>query len=362
MKIVTLTQNITDTDTFTKGLALAKQWTASIGLDLEFVVYETTKHFTSIPFSNETNANGYIVTPGEIFQEAKTKDPVFDIALLVFDASKLIPAPTNPADNGEDMQISIQWYATFPEVLAQYILHELCHYEATLHAVVQDMTHLMLHRDWNPALYDQFAIKPLQAYYVYLLGTFKPSYTLPQAPVTNVTHPTLRIGSKGADVVILQQKLGIVADGKFGPNTQKALIAFQSSHGLTPDGVCGPKSWSVLLVTPTPKSITDIIIEVCLTNGVEPELGIAVATCESGLNPRATLYNPPSQSTDRGLYQINSVYHSEVTDQSAFDPAIATKYFCDAVKAGKLIAYWSASKKCWSSKLSATIKQKYGII
>lgn len=51
---------------------------------------------------------------------------------------------------------------------------------------------------------------------------------------------TLKLGSTGFDVKQLQTKLGIVADGIFGPHTADAVRAFQASHGLTADGVVGP--------------------------------------------------------------------------------------------------------------------------
>jgi peptidoglycan LD-endopeptidase LytH len=57
---------------------------------------------------------------------------------------------------------------------------------------------------------------------------------------------TLRIGSVGDDVKILQTALGISADGSFGPKTKAAVIAFQISKGLTPDGVFGSMSYAAL--------------------------------------------------------------------------------------------------------------------
>ncbi len=49
---------------------------------------------------------------------------------------------------------------------------------------------------------------------------------------------TLKKGSKGDDVKRLQEKLGLNADGKFGSDTETALIAWQKSKGITPaDGV-----------------------------------------------------------------------------------------------------------------------------
>jgi len=49
----------------------------------------------------------------------------------------------------------------------------------------------------------------------------------------------LKKGSKGMDVVGLQKILGIKADGKFGPITQKHLKTFQKANGLYADGVVG---------------------------------------------------------------------------------------------------------------------------
>lgn len=57
---------------------------------------------------------------------------------------------------------------------------------------------------------------------------------------------TLRKGAKGSEVVLLQTKLGIKADGDFGPVTLKAVKAWQQSHGLVVDGVVGPATWASL--------------------------------------------------------------------------------------------------------------------
>lgn len=51
---------------------------------------------------------------------------------------------------------------------------------------------------------------------------------------------TLKFGSRGLDVKMLQQKLGITSDGIFGLLTKKAVIKFQLSHGLVGDGIVGP--------------------------------------------------------------------------------------------------------------------------
>ncbi len=53
---------------------------------------------------------------------------------------------------------------------------------------------------------------------------------------------TLRVGSKGDMVKKMQKVLGIAADGDFGPGTEKAVKAWQTKNGLTPDGIVGPKT------------------------------------------------------------------------------------------------------------------------
>lgn len=75
-------------------------------------------------------------------------------------------------------------------------------------------------------------------------------------PTTNdpITYPTLRKGSKGDMVVMMQDLLSkngssLQVDGDFGSGTATAVRAFQKSHGLEIDGVCGPKTWAALLST-----------------------------------------------------------------------------------------------------------------
>lgn len=55
------------------------------------------------------------------------------------------------------------------------------------------------------------------------------------------------------DVEKLQQALGFPSqqvDGKFGKNTEDAVVAFQKKNGLVADGIVGDNTWSALLKTP----------------------------------------------------------------------------------------------------------------
>lgn len=68
----------------------------------------------------------------------------------------------------------------------------------------------------------------------------------------------LRIGSRGDNVLLMQQYLQVIskayptipkitADGIFGNGTQGAVIAFQKQFGLTSDGIIGPDTWNKIV-------------------------------------------------------------------------------------------------------------------
>lgn len=52
----------------------------------------------------------------------------------------------------------------------------------------------------------------------------------------------LRRGSRGDSVKKLQEKLGISADGKFGPGTEQAVKDYQRKNSLKVDGIAGPET------------------------------------------------------------------------------------------------------------------------
>ena len=57
----------------------------------------------------------------------------------------------------------------------------------------------------------------------------------------------LRKGSRGEGVKMMQEALGVGADGAFGPGTERALKAWQTANGLTADGIAGPNTLDKLL-------------------------------------------------------------------------------------------------------------------
>jgi putative chitinase len=64
----------------------------------------------------------------------------------------------------------------------------------------------------------------------------------------------LKVGSEGADVKKLQEKLGVEAIGKFGPKTEAAVKAWQKANGLKEDGIVGDATWSKLFGEAKPKA------------------------------------------------------------------------------------------------------------
>jgi cell wall-associated NlpC family hydrolase len=56
----------------------------------------------------------------------------------------------------------------------------------------------------------------------------------------------LKFGSRGPAVANLQRRLGIDADGIFGPITRAAVRAFQRRHRLVVDGIVGPQTRGAL--------------------------------------------------------------------------------------------------------------------
>ena len=88
-------------------------------------------------------------------------------------------------------------------------------------------------------------------------------------PMNNENLPTLRKGSKGEYVTLLQTKLvnlgynigksGI--DGDFGSATLAAVKTFQKDRGLTTDGVVGKKTWEALMNNVEPQKLYTVTIK-----------------------------------------------------------------------------------------------------
>jgi hypothetical protein len=73
---------------------------------------------------------------------------------------------------------------------------------------------------------------------------------------TTGAEPMLRRGDASIDVWQLQRQLRargypVAVDGRFGPETERAVKAFQNANGLVPDGIVGPKTRAAIAAAPT---------------------------------------------------------------------------------------------------------------
>jgi peptidoglycan hydrolase-like protein with peptidoglycan-binding domain len=98
--------------------------------------------------------------------------------------------------------------------------------------------------------------------------------TAAPAAVVAAAGPTLRVGSRGAHVTRLQQRLAALrydvgaVDGVFGGETLHAVYAFQKVQRLGIDGIVGPATWARLARPKVPKprhNLRAAAVEVNLT-------------------------------------------------------------------------------------------------
>lgn len=126
MKITLIKHNVAKyDDTIKKGLEQVTNLLNSINFPIFFDVHEDNKPLHSVPFLSETGTKGYMVNPQDIVSYDVQYNA--DTVCLIYDANDISPAATHPTDSAEYIQIPVQWFEKFDWVLAQYLLHEICH-------------------------------------------------------------------------------------------------------------------------------------------------------------------------------------------------------------------------------------------
>lgn len=86
-----------------------------------------------------------------------------------------------------------------------------------------------------------------------IIGGIRPKYEEEPKEEDVYNFKTVRLGSSGNEVMLLQSALnirqgsGFALDGEFGPYTQSEVRRWQKAKGLYADGVCGPKTWPTVL-------------------------------------------------------------------------------------------------------------------
>ena len=75
----------------------------------------------------------------------------------------------------------------------------------------------------------------------------------------------LKLGSRGNEVKVLQEKMNLKADGIFGPLTEEAVKDFQRSNGLEVDGIVGANTLSKLNLSVNKRNIKELIVHCSAT-------------------------------------------------------------------------------------------------
>ena len=109
---------------------------------------------------------------------------------------------------------------------------------------------------------------------------------------TASSEVVVKRGHRGSAVRQIQRKLGVPADGVFGPFTERAVKRFQSAQGLVADGVVGPLTRGALGLEPFGRSsvrrVGRSLADAESERSVRlPRILRLIAECESGGNPRA---------------------------------------------------------------------------
>jgi hypothetical protein len=143
--------------------------------------------------------------------------------------------------------------------------------------------------------------------------------------VASSVEETLRKGDRGAAVRRLQHRLGVPADGSFGPQTGRAVRRFQRRHGLVADGIVGPLTRAKLGLARF--ASTDVNHRPA--DGADdaegspvklPRVLREIAECESGGNPRAV----SSNGMYRGKFQFSRATWKSIGGRGD-DPAKASE-------------------------------------
>ena len=129
------------------------------------------------------------------------------------------------------------------------------------------------------------------------------------------SHPTLRVGSRGTQVLALQRRLSSLgywlgtADGQFGDLTRQGVVAIQKVAGLSRDGICGPATWSRVDAGKRPgaRSTRGHVVEIRKTTQT-------LLIVDSGAVKR--IYNASTGSNQR--YLQGGTWHVALTPSGSF--------------------------------------------
>jgi peptidoglycan hydrolase-like protein with peptidoglycan-binding domain len=117
--------------------------------------------------------------------------------------------------------------------------------------------------------------------------------------------PVVQNGSQGHPIRTLQFLLrahghNLTVDGMFGPATEAAVKAFQTSKGMTADGKMSAQTWSTLIIQVKKGSSGDAV------RGVQEEFQFRAGEPGKGLKVDG-IFGPQTDSTVRGFQHALSL-------------------------------------------------------
>ncbi len=117
--------------------------------------------------------------------------------------------------------------------------------------------------------------------------------------------PVVQNGSQGHPIRTLQFLLrarghNLTVDGMFGPATEAAVKAFQTSKGMTADGIMSAQTWSTLIIQVKKGSSGDAV------RGVQEEFQFRAGEPGKGLKVDG-IFGPQTDSTVRGFQHALSL-------------------------------------------------------
>lgn len=124
---------------------------------------------------------------------------------------------------------------------------------------VKDLQEALIELDFKPGEVDgvfgiltESAVKSFQTWATLVADGVVGPQTWEKLDLAIKSDPTLKQGSKGVAVRGLQRRLIAAGhgpdeiDGRFGPQTEAAVKAFQKAYELDADGIVGPQTWAAL--------------------------------------------------------------------------------------------------------------------
>lgn len=170
---------------------------------------------------------------------------------------------------------------------------------------------------------------------------------------------TVKLGSKGDDVVALQKALGITADGVFGPKTETAVRYFQKGKGLVADGIVGARTWAALGVRDT-KAVDPSVVYLPLSVHVSKLAGRSIKYL-------AIHYTAGSSSAPGRARAVKHVFENrqasadfavDDTEMVQFNPDL-DNYYCWAVgdKKGATCIADATNRNTISIEICSTLRK-----